>query len=65
MIDGNRIICDLCGRQIVKWKPDFFDEYITGPLKESKCMGFGKHACPCCYEDFKAWEKMTGHEQPY
>jgi len=48
MIDErNRLICDCCGRQIVKYRTADTNEFSIGPA-EVMILGPNKHACRVC-----------------
>jgi len=49
MIYKNRVICDVCGRQIVSYKAN--EERIVGCLKDAILLDINKHACPVCKKD--------------
>jgi len=49
MLINNRLICDVCGRQIVSSNCN--DKYCIGTLKEAICLDINVHACRICQQD--------------
>lgn len=68
MREGTRVICDCCGRQIVR--NGTTDEYTVVSVG-SDCLnlGFGKAACPLCApierKEQEAWEQSYGSEETW
>lgn len=49
MIINDRLICDVCGRQIVSY--DCNDKYCIGTIKEAIYLDINVHACRICKQD--------------
>lgn len=53
-----KVICDVCGKQIVSGEVSKDDKYTTGPLNKTVMLCANQHCCINCYPSYNEYMEM-------